>query len=212
MSSGPSTFGTMITSSTSPISLTRVVMSSSAHGDSSAFTRVQSAVPPRSSSRPTRTSPSRAASLFSTAIASSRLPSTMSARAAMSGSFPTSFSFDGSKKWIIRDGVRGISRSGSGAPMASGAKKSLACRMDPGWFHAETMSTDSNHVDTDQATREASGGHPYGRYFEEFEVGAVYKHWPAKTVTEADDHLFCLITMNHHPLHINVNYAEKTTD
>jgi acyl dehydratase len=40
-------------------------------------------------------------------------------------------------------------------------------------------------VETDQAAREASGAHPYGRYLEEFEVGAVYKHWPAKTVTEA---------------------------
>jgi acyl dehydratase len=60
---------------------------------------------------------------------------------------------------------------------------------------------------TDQAEREASGAHAYGRYLEEFEVGAIYKHWPAKTVTEADDHLFCLITMNHHPLHINDVYA-----
>jgi acyl dehydratase len=60
---------------------------------------------------------------------------------------------------------------------------------------------------TDQAQREASGAHAYGRYLEEFEVGAVYKHWPAKTVTEADDHMFCLITMNHHPLHINDVYA-----
>jgi acyl dehydratase len=59
----------------------------------------------------------------------------------------------------------------------------------------------------DQASREASGARPYGRYLEDFEVGAVYKHWPAKTVTEADDHLFCLITMNHHPLHINDVYA-----
>ncbi len=65
-------------------------------------------------------------------------------------------------------------------------------------------------VETDQAAREASGAHPYGRYFEEFEVGAVYKHWPAKTVTEADDHLFCLITMNHHPLHINDVYAARS--
>ena len=55
-----------------------------------------------------------------------------------------------------------------------------------------------------------SGAHPYGRYLEEFEVGAVYKHWPAKTVTEADDHLFCLITMNHHPLHINDVYAAQS--
>ncbi len=57
-------------------------------------------------------------------------------------------------------------------------------------------------VETSQAAREASGARPYGRYLEEFEVGAVYKHWPAKTITEADDHMFCLITMNHHPLHI----------
>jgi acyl dehydratase len=52
----------------------------------------------------------------------------------------------------------------------------------------------------------------FGRYFEEFEVGATYKHWPGKTVTEYDDHLFCLLTMNHHPLHMDANYAEKTTD
>src|SRR3954469_9354049 len=211
MSSGPSTFGTMITSSTSPISVTRRVMSSSTQGDSSALTRVHSAAEPRSTSLPTRTRPSRAASLFSTAIASSRLPSTMSAFVAMSGSLPTIFALEGSKKWIIRDGVRGISRSGSGAPIASGAKKSLGCRIGRGWFHARTMSTDSSQdVDTDQVTREASGGHPYGRYLEEFEEGAVYKHWPAKTVTEADDHLFCLLTMNHHPLHINDVYAAQS--
>ena len=50
----------------------------------------------------------------------------------------------------------------------------------------------------------------FGRYYEEFEVGAVYKHWPGKTVTEYDDHLFCLITMNHHPLHLDANYAATT--
>jgi acyl dehydratase len=52
----------------------------------------------------------------------------------------------------------------------------------------------------------------FGRYYEEFEVGDVYKHWPGKTVTEYDDHLFCLLTMNHHPLHLDANYAENTTD
>jgi acyl dehydratase len=50
----------------------------------------------------------------------------------------------------------------------------------------------------------------FGRYFEEFEIGAVYKHWPGKTVTEYDDHLFCLLTMNHHPLHLDAHYAEST--
>jgi acyl dehydratase len=62
----------------------------------------------------------------------------------------------------------------------------------------------------DQASREATGARSYGRYLEEFEEGAIYKHWPAKTVTEADDHLFCLITMNHHPLHLNDEYARQS--
>jgi len=72
-----------------------------------------------------------------------------------------------------------------------------------------TETTTPGHTDFDQAAREASGARAYGRYFEEFEVGALYKHWPAKTVTESDDHLFCLITMNHHPLHINDVYAAQ---
>src|SRR3954462_402910 len=50
----------------------------------------------------------------------------------------------------------------------------------------------------------------FGRYYEEFEVDAVYRHWPGKTVTESDDHLFCLLTMNHHPLHINDVYASRS--
>jgi acyl dehydratase len=72
------------------------------------------------------------------------------------------------------------------------------------------MGDGRNELTTDQAGREASGAHRYGRYLEEFEVGAVYEHWPAKTVTEADDHLFCLLTMNHHPLHINDLYASQS--
>ena len=36
--------------------------------------------------------------------------------------------------------------------------------------------SDDTPVPTDQATREASGARPYGRYLEDFEVGAVYKH------------------------------------
>jgi acyl dehydratase len=52
---------------------------------------------------------------------------------------------------------------------------------------------------------------PFGRYLEDFAVGDVYKHWPGKTITEYDDHLFCMITMNHHPLHTNAWYAEHET-
>ena len=48
----------------------------------------------------------------------------------------------------------------------------------------------------------------FGRYLEDFEVGDVYRHWPGKTITEADDHLFCMITMNHHPVHTNAWFAE----
>jgi len=70
--------------------------------------------------------------------------------------------------------------------------------------------TETQGVETEQAAREASGARPYGRYLEEFDVGAVYKHWPAKTVTEAEDHIFCLLTMNHHPLHLNDVYAAKS--
>ena len=50
---------------------------------------------------------------------------------------------------------------------------------------------------------------PFGRNYEEFEVGDIYRHWPGKTITEYDDHLFCMITMNHHPLHTNDWYAEQ---
>ena len=50
--------------------------------------------------------------------------------------------------------------------------------------------TETKHeLITDQAGREASGAHKYGRYLEEFQVGDIYRHWPAKTVTEAEDHL-----------------------
>jgi acyl dehydratase len=52
---------------------------------------------------------------------------------------------------------------------------------------------------------------PFGRMFEDFEVGDVYKHWPGKTITEADDHLFCMITMNHHPLHTDAWFGETQT-
>jgi acyl dehydratase len=48
----------------------------------------------------------------------------------------------------------------------------------------------------------------FGRCYEDFEVGDIYRHWPGKTITEYDDHLFCMITMNHHPVHTNAWFAE----
>ena len=47
----------------------------------------------------------------------------------------------------------------------------------------------------------------FGCYFEDFATGDVWKHYPAKTVTESDHNLFCLLTMNHHPLHVDAHYA-----
>ena len=76
--------------------------------------------------------------------------------------------------------------------------------------YVTTETASEGRMPMDQASREATGARPYGRYLEEFEIGAVYRHWPAKTVTEADDHMFCLITMNHHPLHINDVYAAQS--
>ena len=51
---------------------------------------------------------------------------------------------------------------------------------------------------------------PFGRCLEDFAVGDIYKHWPGKTITEYDDHLFCMITMNHHPLHTNDWFASES--
>ena len=56
------------------------------------------------------------------------------------------------------------------------------------------------------------GAREFGRYYEDFEVGDIYKHRPGKTITESDDHLFCAITWNHHPLHTNAHYAETETE
>lgn len=49
-----------------------------------------------------------------------------------------------------------------------------------------------------------------GRYYEDFEIGDVYEHWPGRTVTETDNVWFTNLTMNTHPVHFDVNYAAKT--
>ncbi len=50
----------------------------------------------------------------------------------------------------------------------------------------------------------------YGRYFEQFAVGDVYEHRPGRTITEADNTWFTLLTMNTHPSHFDHVYAGKT--
>ena len=46
----------------------------------------------------------------------------------------------------------------------------------------------------------------FGGWFEDFKVGQILKHWPGKTITEMDNHLFSLLTMNDNPLHTDENY------
>jgi acyl dehydratase len=48
-----------------------------------------------------------------------------------------------------------------------------------------------------------------GRYFEEFKEGEIIVHKTSKTIFESDNNLFSLLTMNHHPVHINADYASK---
>lgn len=48
-----------------------------------------------------------------------------------------------------------------------------------------------------------------GLYYEDFVIGEEIKHSLSKTIFESDNNLFSLLTMNHHPVHTNVDYAGK---
>lgn len=48
-----------------------------------------------------------------------------------------------------------------------------------------------------------------GLYYEDFIVGEEITHALSKTIFESDNNLFSLLTMNHHPVHTNLDYAEK---
>ena len=50
----------------------------------------------------------------------------------------------------------------------------------------------------------------YGRYLEDFKVGDIYEHRPGRTISEADNTWFTLLTMNQHPLHFDKEYAAKS--
>lgn len=49
-----------------------------------------------------------------------------------------------------------------------------------------------------------------GLYFEEFEVGMRFDHAWTRTVTEMDNMMFSMLTMNPQPLHVDAHYAAKT--
>jgi acyl dehydratase len=49
-----------------------------------------------------------------------------------------------------------------------------------------------------------------GRYFDELEPGQVFRHQPGRTVTEADNLLFSVLSMNPQPLHLDAEFARQT--
>jgi len=49
-----------------------------------------------------------------------------------------------------------------------------------------------------------------GRYFEDFRVGELIKHWPGRTIRDFDDTWFTLMTMNTNPLHFDDHFASRS--
>jgi itaconyl-CoA hydratase len=49
-----------------------------------------------------------------------------------------------------------------------------------------------------------------GKYYDELEVGMTFQHALARTLTETDNVLFCSLTMNTQPLHMDEEFARKT--
>jgi len=49
-----------------------------------------------------------------------------------------------------------------------------------------------------------------GKFYEELEVGQTIRHAQGRTITEMDNVLFCALTMNTQPLHINEDFASHT--
>lgn len=50
-----------------------------------------------------------------------------------------------------------------------------------------------------------------GRYLDDFNEGEEIVHCQSKTIFESDNNLFSLLTMNHHPVHINIDYCKSET-
>ncbi len=49
-----------------------------------------------------------------------------------------------------------------------------------------------------------------GRYYEDFTVGELIKHWPGRTIRDFDDTWFTLMTMNTNPLHFDEHFASQS--
>ena len=49
-----------------------------------------------------------------------------------------------------------------------------------------------------------------GLYYEQFEIGMEFKHSLTRTVTESDNLLFCALTHNPQPLHLDDEFSKET--
>jgi len=49
-----------------------------------------------------------------------------------------------------------------------------------------------------------------GRYYDDFEIGDIYRHPLGRTITESDNTWFTLLSMNPNQLHFNKEYGRKT--
>ena len=49
-----------------------------------------------------------------------------------------------------------------------------------------------------------------GLYYEQFEIGMEFKHSLTRTVTESDNLLFCALTHNPQPLHLDEEFSKET--
>ncbi|MCC6191095.1 MAG: MaoC family dehydratase [Anaerolineales bacterium] len=49
-----------------------------------------------------------------------------------------------------------------------------------------------------------------GKYFEDLQIGDRFRHPTGRTVTEMDNILFCSLTLNTQPLHLNADFAGKS--
>lgn len=48
-----------------------------------------------------------------------------------------------------------------------------------------------------------------GNYYDDFIIGEIVEHSLSKTIFESDNNLFSLLTMNHHPVHLNLQYCAE---
>jgi itaconyl-CoA hydratase len=90
--------------------------------------------------------------------------------------------------------------------------------------HAQIRTQDEHYGQgpghaSDEEQRRLSGYRKVGEHryrevigfdYEDFEVGDVFEHRPGRTVTEADNILVNMLSMNPSPLHIDAAYCERT--